>query len=171
MYLPLNEQLFSFLPFTLISWLKYPMYEIWIIAFSGTSSVYFPLKSVMVPIEVPFMRTLAPMIGSPFLSITVPVIPFFTLLGRWISIYLFSHQKDVLPFYLIDRVCILEDIGQNLRYSLVGGCNWDSSFKIHFFNVVNEKIVCLFSISSRILYVLALFSIKSIRIFLWANRS
>ena len=74
----------------------------------------------MVPIEVPFMRTLAPMIGSPFLSITVPVIPFLLC---WGDESLFSHQKDVLPFYLIDRVCILEDIGQNLRYSLVGGCN------------------------------------------------
>ena len=76
------------------------MYEIWIIAFSGTSSVYFPLKSVMVPIEVPFMRTLAPMIGSPFLSITVPVIPFLLCWGDESLFTSFLIRKMFFPSIL-----------------------------------------------------------------------
>ena len=50
------------------------MYEIWRTAPWGTSNVYWPLKSVTVPLVVPFTTTLAPMIGSPLLSVTVPVI-------------------------------------------------------------------------------------------------
>ena len=63
------------LPFSiLISCDVYPMKLISKILFSFTSNANFPSMSVIVPLVVPFSTTFAPIIGSPFLSITVPVI-------------------------------------------------------------------------------------------------
>ena len=45
-------------------------------ALPGASNEKLPSMSVMVPLVVPFTTTLAPMIGSPFLSITLPVMRF-----------------------------------------------------------------------------------------------
>ena len=52
------------------------MYETSIIELSDTFNVKFPSKSVIVPLVVPFSMMVAPITGSPFASITFPVIFF-----------------------------------------------------------------------------------------------
>ena len=42
----------------------------------GTSMLYFPFSSVTAPVEVPSIRTPAPITGSPEASTTVPEITF-----------------------------------------------------------------------------------------------
>src|SRR3712207_44713 len=44
-----------------------------ILAFRATLSVKLPFMSVITPFVVPFSSTLAPMMPSPFTSVTVPV--------------------------------------------------------------------------------------------------
>ena len=53
----------------------YPTYDAIIIEFSGTfGNVKFPSISEIVPISLFFTRMLAPIIGSPFLSLIFPLI-------------------------------------------------------------------------------------------------
>lgn len=42
--------------------------------FPGTDTLYLPSMSVMVPVPVPFTITVTPIIGSPLVSFTTPVI-------------------------------------------------------------------------------------------------
>lgn len=65
-----------------------------------------PSKSVMVPLVVPFTITLAPIIGSPVVSLTIPLT----------TIYLEKYLlKTIQPFYL-------------LFYNLLIPFNFDLSF-------------------------------------------
>ena len=41
---------------------------------NDTFILYFPSISVIVPLVVPFSTIFAPIIGSPFMSVTIPVI-------------------------------------------------------------------------------------------------
>ncbi|MPM80755.1 hypothetical protein SDC9_127805 [bioreactor metagenome] len=54
------------------SCVTYPTYETINVPPDGADRVKLPLTSVTVPCAVPFICTEAPMVGSPFSSITVP---------------------------------------------------------------------------------------------------
>ena len=55
-----------------ILWETNPINENTIVAPSSTFKVYFPSKSVAVPMPVPGTETVTPGMGSPFASTTVP---------------------------------------------------------------------------------------------------
>jgi len=46
------------------------------VALAETFSEKFPYKSVIIPFVVPFSNTLAPIIGSPLVSVTFPLTSF-----------------------------------------------------------------------------------------------
>ena len=58
-------------------------YENSSVAFSVTVRVKPPLRSVVIPFAVPVSKTVAPMIGWPFVSITLPEISI--VLESWVS--------------------------------------------------------------------------------------
>ena len=59
---------------TAIFLVTYPIKEMTNVALSGTSKLNFPSISEIVPFVVPLWMTLAPGTGSPFPSVTTPVI-------------------------------------------------------------------------------------------------
>ena len=55
----------------------YPIYEILITALGWTERENLPLISVIVPLEgFPFSKTVAPIIGSPTASVSVPAVSY-----------------------------------------------------------------------------------------------
>ena len=103
-------------------------------AFGGTSKVYFPLTSVTVPIEVPFMITFAPMTGSPLLSVTVPVMvrlcwPIRAVLPLS---FFFFQQEDVPVVEFVGDISIFESFFK-IGYHFPG-CVLDSNvtFYVYF---------------------------------------
>ena len=60
---------------TVTSLVVYPTKEnVSTLLFPGTDTLYLPSMSVMVPVPVPFTITVTPIIGSPLVSFTTPVI-------------------------------------------------------------------------------------------------
>ena len=116
-------------------------------AFGGTSKVYFPLISVTVPIEVPFMITFAPMTGSPLLSVTVPVMVRLC----WPIRDVLFQQEDVPVVEFVGDISIFESFFK-IGYHFPG-CVLDSNvtFYVYFTTFENDQIIGLiFNLSDQL---------------------
>ena len=116
-------------------------------AFGGTSKVYFPLISVTVPIEVPFMITFAPMTGSPLLSVTVPLLAD----KRCPALIVLFQQEDVPVVEFVGDISIFESFFK-IGYHFPG-CVLDSNvtFYVYFTTFENDQIIGLiFNLSDQL---------------------
>ena len=109
-------------------------------AFGGTSKVYFPLISVTVPIEVPFMITFAPMTGSPLLADR-----------RCPALIVLFQQEDVPVVEFVGDISIFESFFK-IGYHFPG-CVLDSNvtFYVYFTTFENDQIIGLiFNLSDQL---------------------
>lgn len=120
-------------------------------AFGGTSKVYFPLTSVTVPIEVPFMITFAPMTGSPLLSVTVPVMVRLCWPIRDVRPYRSFSTGGCTGCRIVGDISIFESFFK-IGYHFPG-CVLDSNvtFYVYFTTFENDQIIGLiFNLSDQL---------------------
>jgi len=77
------------------------MYETTSLPFAGAFTVKLPSTSVIVPVDVPFTKILAPIIGSPFSSVTVPITFVFCAKAATEAISISIHAKIILDRRLL----------------------------------------------------------------------